>query len=67
MQSAPDQLVPEPVNYTRELYQVPGVAETVNLAQIKRHYYTSHPAVNPSRIIARGPVIDFTAPHDRAS
>jgi glutathionyl-hydroquinone reductase len=54
-------------NYTRELYQVPGVAETVNLAQIKRHYYTSHPAVNPSRIIARGPLIDFTAPHDRAS
>jgi putative glutathione S-transferase len=53
-------------NYTRELYQVPGVAETVNLAQIKRHYYTSHPAINPSRIIARGPVIDFTAPHDRA-
>jgi putative glutathione S-transferase len=54
-------------NYTRELYQVPGVAETVNFAQIKRHYYTSHPAINPSRIIARGPVIDFTAPHDRAS
>jgi putative glutathione S-transferase len=53
-------------NYTRELYQVPGVAETVSLAQIKRHYFTSHPAVNPSRIIARGPVIDFAAPHDRA-
>jgi glutathionyl-hydroquinone reductase len=53
-------------NYTRELYQVPGVAETVNLAQIKRHYYTSHPGINPSGIIARGPVIDFTAPHDRA-
>jgi len=53
-------------NYTRELYQVPGVAETVNLAQIKRHYYTSHPAINPSRIIARGPLIDFTAAHDRA-
>jgi len=53
-------------NYTRELYQVPGVAGTVNLAQIKRHYYTSHPEINPSGIIARGPVIDFAAPHDRA-
>jgi glutathionyl-hydroquinone reductase len=53
-------------NYTRELYQVPGVAGTVNLPQIKRHYYTSHPGINPSGIIARGPVIDFTAPHDRA-
>jgi putative glutathione S-transferase len=52
-------------NYTRELYQVPRVAATVNLAQIKRHYYTSHPGINPSRIIARGPMIDFMAPHDR--
>jgi putative glutathione S-transferase len=52
-------------NYTRELYQVPGVGETVNLAQIKRHYYTSHPGINPSGIIADGPAIDFKAPHDR--
>jgi putative glutathione S-transferase len=53
-------------NYTRDLYQVQGVAETVSLAQIKRHYYTSHPGINPSGIIAKGPVIDFDAPHDRA-
>ena len=52
-------------NYTRELYQVPGVAATVNLTQIKRHYYASHQSINPRRIVARGPAIDFTTPHDR--
>jgi glutathionyl-hydroquinone reductase len=52
--------------YARDLYQVPGVAETVDLKQIKRHYYWSQAAVNPSRIVAKGPAIDFTAPHDRA-
>jgi glutathionyl-hydroquinone reductase len=53
-------------NYMRELYQVPGVATTVNLTQIKRHYYSSHESINPRRIVARGPAIDFGAPHDRA-
>ncbi|MDX1654421.1 MAG: glutathione S-transferase family protein [Candidatus Competibacteraceae bacterium] len=53
-------------NYTRELYQVPGVAGTVNLAHIKEHYYTSHPGINPSGIVPRGPELDFSAPHDRA-
>ncbi len=52
-------------NYTRELYQVPGVAGTVNLAQIKRHYYASHANINPTRIVPKGPSIDFSAPHDR--
>ena len=52
--------------YTRELYQVPGVAETVNMAHIKGHYYESHRMINPSGIVPAGPVIDFTAPHDRA-
>jgi putative glutathione S-transferase len=52
-------------NYTRELYQVPGVAETVNLAQIKRHYYASHERINPTRIVPKGPAIDFSTPHDR--
>jgi glutathionyl-hydroquinone reductase len=52
-------------DYTRELYQVPGVSETVNLAQIKRHYYTSHPTINPTRIIPKGPIIDFDSPHKR--
>jgi glutathionyl-hydroquinone reductase len=52
--------------YTRELYQWPGVAETVNLAQIKRHYYACHVSINPTRIVPKGPELDFAAPHDRA-
>lgn len=51
--------------YTRELYQVPGIAETVNLDHIKQHYYTSHPSINPNGIIPKGPVLDFSAPHER--
>ena len=52
-------------NYTRELYQTPGVAGTVNLAHIKRHYYMSHATINPTRIIPKGPLLDFGAPHQR--
>jgi putative glutathione S-transferase len=52
--------------YTRDLYQLPGVAETVDLKQIKQHYYWSQVTVNPSRIVAKGPAVDFSAPHDRA-
>ena len=52
-------------NYTRELYQAPGVAATCNLEHIKRHYYESHETVNPTRIVPKGPDIDFAAPHDR--
>ncbi|QYJ15148.1 Glutathionyl-hydroquinone reductase YqjG [Rubrobacter xylanophilus DSM 9941] len=51
--------------YLRDLYQLPGVAETVRLDHIKEHYYTSHAGINPSRIIPRGPVLDLTAPHGR--
>ncbi len=51
--------------YLRDLYQTPGVAGTVNMAHIKEHYYTTHPDVNPHRIVARGPDLDFEAPHDR--
>ena len=40
--------------YTRELYQVPGIAETVNLRHIKGHYYQNHPTINPTRIVPRG-------------
>jgi putative glutathione S-transferase len=53
-------------NYVRDLYQLPGVAETVNLAQIKRHYYGSQRQVNPTGIVPVGPQLDFSAPHDRA-
>ena len=51
--------------YTRDLYQVPGVAETVNMRHIKAHYYGSHESINPTGIIPVGPEIDFSAPHDR--
>ncbi len=51
--------------YTRELYQVPGVSETVNLDHIVRHYHYSHDTINPNRIIPINPVLDFNAPHGR--
>jgi len=51
--------------YTRDLYQTPGVAETVNLEHIKTHYYWSHVSINPTRIVPVGPAIDFTQPHRR--
>jgi len=53
-------------DYTRELYQVPGVAETVNLHHIKHHYYGSHRTINPGGIVPKGPEIDYAAPHGRA-
>ena len=52
--------------YLRDLYQQPGIAETVNMSHIKDHYYSSHESVNPSRVVPLGPEIDFTAPHNRA-
>ena len=52
--------------YVRDLYQQPGVAETVSLAQIKRHYYHSQKQVNPTGIVPVGPQLDFSAPHNRA-
>jgi putative glutathione S-transferase len=51
--------------YTRDLYQHPGVAETVNFDHIKRHYYGSQRRVNPTGIVPRGPILDFRAPHGR--
>jgi putative glutathione S-transferase len=51
--------------FTRELYQVEGVAETVNMAHIVRHYHYSHETINPNRIIPINPVLDFDAPHGR--
>jgi putative glutathione S-transferase len=52
-------------DYTRALYQHPGIAATVNMAHIKRHYYESHKRVNPSGIVPLGPELDFEAPHTR--
>jgi glutathionyl-hydroquinone reductase len=51
--------------YLRDLFQTPGFGETVDLGQIKRHYFTTHPGINPTRIIPRGPDLDFTQPHGR--
>ncbi len=51
--------------FTRELYQVPGVAETVDIEHIKRHYYASQLDVNPTGVVPTGPDIDYAAPHDR--
>jgi putative glutathione S-transferase len=53
--------------YVRELYQWPGVAETVHFKHIKGHYYESHHTINPTGIIPLGPEIDFLAPHGRNS
>ncbi len=51
--------------YTRELYQTPGVADTVKMDHIVRHYHYSHDTINPNRIIPINPALDFTAPHGR--
>lgn len=51
--------------FTRELYQAPGVAETVNLTHIKRHYYESHKTINPTGIVPKGPAIDYAGAHGR--
>ncbi len=52
-------------SYLRELYQQPGVAETVNFTHIKGHYYQSHTTINPTGIVPIGPEIDFMTPGDR--
>ena len=51
--------------YLRDLFQVPGVKETVNFEHIKQHYYWSHAAINPTRIVPLGPLLILDAPHDR--
>jgi putative glutathione S-transferase len=51
--------------YLRDLYQVPGIEETVAMDYIKTHYYGSHETINPTRIVPIGPAIDFHSPHGR--
>lgn len=51
--------------YTRDLYQQPGVAETVNMDHIKTHYYASHSTINPTGIVPLGPEVNFMEPHHR--
>lgn len=52
-------------NYLRELYQWPGVAETVDFHAIKLHYYASHETINPTGVVPIGPALDFHRKHDR--
>ena len=52
--------------YARDLFQRPGFGETVNFDHIKRHYYMTHDHINPTRIVPKGPIVDWAAPHDRA-
>jgi len=51
--------------YVRDIYQTPGVAQTVNMAHITEHYYTTHTDINPTAFVAAGPDLDFEADHSR--
>jgi len=51
--------------YLMDLYQQPGIAETVNFDHIKRHYYMTHEEINPTRIVPVGPALDLMQPHGR--
>jgi len=54
-------------SFLLDLYQQPGIAETVNLDHIKRHYYVTHEEINPTRIVPLGPALDLNRPHNRAN
>jgi putative glutathione S-transferase len=53
--------------YTRELYQIPGIAETCHLEDVRQHYFRSHESIHPRRYVPNGPTPDFAAPHGRES
>jgi putative glutathione S-transferase len=52
-------------DFTREIYQMPKIADTVNMQHIKRHYFGSHETINPHGIVPVGPALDFSEPHTR--
>ncbi|RKS71701.1 putative glutathione S-transferase [Actinomadura pelletieri DSM 43383] len=52
-------------DYARDLYSIPAFGETTDFDHIKRHYYLTHPHINPSGIVPKGPFLDWTAPHNR--
>jgi glutathionyl-hydroquinone reductase len=56
---------PNLFNYTKDLFQVPGIGGTVNMYHNKNHYYGSHPSLNPCGIVPVGQTIDYSAAHDR--
>ena len=51
--------------YLKELYQISGIAQTVSIEHIKRHYYFSHTMINPTQVVPAGPKLDFDSPHGR--
>ena len=53
--------------YARDLYQWPGIADTVDFDEIRRHYYLTHPMINPSGLVAVRPAASFDLPHGRES
>lgn len=53
-------------NWLREMYQLPGMADTVDFVHIKHHYYASHATINPTGVVPKGPEQDFSGAHDRA-
>lgn len=56
---------PNLYGYLREIYQLPGISDTVDMAHIRHHYYRSHSTINPHGIISVGPEMDLNAPHGR--
>lgn len=56
---------PNLLNYTRDIYQTPGIKESVNMTHIKNHYFSSHPTLNAYSIVPASPGVDFEAPHGR--
>lgn len=52
-------------NYVRDLYQYPGVSDTVNFDHIKQHYYKSQTTINPTKVVPKGPTLNYTRAHDR--
>ncbi|XP_047308463.1 glutathionyl-hydroquinone reductase YqjG-like [Impatiens glandulifera] len=56
---------PNLFNYTKDIFQIAGVSATVNMVHIKKHYYVSHPSINPYGIVPVGPNLDYSIPHDR--
>ncbi|EIU6819564.1 glutathione S-transferase family protein [Vibrio parahaemolyticus] len=51
--------------YLKELYQIDGIADTIDFYHIKRHYYFSHTGINPTQVVPKGPDLDFSSPHQR--
>ncbi|KAF1862221.1 hypothetical protein Lal_00026745 [Lupinus albus] len=56
---------PNLFNYTKDIFQIPGISSSVNMEHIKLHYYRSHPSINPFGVIPLGPDFDYSASHDR--